>query len=404
MSDLTGFSSSKTLAQKYNYSRKDSVNRFARGHGVTKKTVRGLTYYNEQEFAAAVVNSKKTNLVSLSILSGEDENKGQIIKWLNEQPLSVGELSRRLDKSRETIVKILKTIHDEGIDVKYDDVSRQASISKIPFQFKEPLAIEPFYRNRIKIGCISDTHLGSIHQQVTLLHTAYKIFDEEKVDFITHSGDLCEGFGMHADQVFETFKHGYDDVVDYVINNYPTSKRKLTTYCIGGSHDMSYKKKAGANIIRKICENRTDLVYRGEESATFSLAGKEWFTIDLLHPTGGGAYSLSYRIQKKTEALVASAMSLVRSYLLSGEKEILKFPMLLLVGHFHQATYLPRYIGVDSILLPCLQSQTSYLKRKSLFPQVGFLIITVEFDDNKNVTRVLPDFRFFDAYVKDGDY
>lgn len=397
----------------FNYKGRSGVSEFAFSKKISTRKENNIKYYNLQEFKQAkkeinrVVSHPKAMVTSVVPIDAEKDAKDHIVKWLNKEPLSVGELSRRLDRSKETIARLLEEVHTVGIDVTYDDASKQAAISKKPHKFKESLLLEPLYKHKIKIGCISDTHLGSYYQQLTLLRTAYKIFDQEKVDFITHSGDLFEGYGMHSDQSFECFKHGFDDILDYAVENYPESKRGIRSYFIGGSHDMSYKKQSGANIVRAICEKRSDLIYRGEESASFSIVGKEWFNINLLHPAGGGSYARSYKLQKQTEALVSSAFGQIRSYLLEPDsvaKENLKVPMVLLVGHYHSAAYLPQYLGVDSFLLPCFEMQTPYLKRKSLFPQIGFLILTIEFDEKKNVTKVVPDFRFLDAYAREKDY
>lgn len=820
--DSDVWKTSKELAEMFKYKDQCSVSRFARNRKISKKILNLKPVYNLKEFETATKDEERKHSYRRITTDTEEDSKGAIIKWLNIEPLTLSELSRRLDRSKETIVRLLDEIHAAGIDITFDDASKQAAISKQPIQFKEPLSIEPFYKNRIKIGCISDTHLGSYQQQLTLLRTAYKIFDQEKVTFIVHAGDVFEGCNLHKDQVFETFVHGFDEALEYAVENYPESKRGIKTYCLAkgslvlteaghkpidlinvgdrvlgddglfhpvtktmqregetctlnvkgnlpiritsehpilakkeedvscrlvntgkrkfcrpscfgnegkvlvpqcekyksslnftpeyipvgdlqegdlvscyfskeerpftidlskfkfqhikvdeskvyvlrktstekeivhrvyerflvvdedlsyffglyaaegsfngrdlnftfsnkeidlqqfvariftklgikyrinldgssavnvscssdlhvsmfeellgkgagnkkvpsflftspdnivtaflrgylrgdgcrnvlkggrcytaatvssilaqdvamlakkvkiissickvkqsskfkanypslysisftgenlnklsettgkleylnrlgdhnkshwfgsylmrpirsiskgeketvynievegvnsyvvegivvhncitGSHDLSYKKDNGANIVRALCKERTDIVYRGDESASFSISGREWFNINLLHPAGGRSYSLSYKPQKQTEALVSSAFSNIRSYLLDStniSKDNLKMPMILLTGHFHSMMYLPSYLGVDNFLLGCFQSQTAYLKRKSLFPQVGFLLLTIEFDDKKNITKVIPDFRMMDAYVKDRDY
>ena len=400
--------SAKELMVKFQYKDKSSIYRFVEKYSISKVAKNPRFFlYNLVEFEAAKKEEERSHSYRRVTNDSESDSKESVIKWLNKEPLTVSELSRRLDRSKETIVRILDEIHADGIDVTYDDASKQAAISKQPFKFKEALPIEPFYRNKIKIGCISDLHLGSKQQQLTLAKTAYKIFDQEKCDFVVNAGDVFEGAGMHSDQTYESFVHGFDDALQYGIDNYPVSKRGIKSYLIGGSHDMSHKKATGANIVRALCKEREDLIYRGEESASFSITGKEWFNINLLHPAGGASYARSYKLQKQTEALLSSAMESIRSHLLEPTltpRENIKVPMILLVGHYHQASYLPQYLGIDSLLLPCMQSQTAYLKRKSLFPQVGFVILTLEFDERKNTTRIIPDFRIMTAYVKDRDY
>ena len=137
-----------------------------------------------------------------------------------------------------------------------------------------------------KIGIVSDTHIGSTCQQITLLHEAYKIMKNEGVKQVFHAGDMIEGNGkLFRGQVYEMFLHGADTMVDYTIKNYPKVKG-ITTYIIGGSHDYSFYRDDGTDVLKAIAERREDIRYLGMFGAFINF-GK--ISAYLMHGSGGVA-------------------------------------------------------------------------------------------------------------------
>jgi hypothetical protein len=106
-----------------------------------------------------------------------------------------------------------------------NEASRRGFISTkreqlIDHTYKLPRRMKPY-----KIGLISDTHLGSTKQQITLCHKAYEIFEEEKVIMAIHAGDLSDGDGsVYRGQSFEQFLHGADNHIKYIVDNYPKAR------------------------------------------------------------------------------------------------------------------------------------------------------------------------------------
>lgn len=319
---------------------------------------------------------------------------------LSRRRMTIGEISRELNKprgvSKEYVYKVLQSLRDKGFDVNVDDAAKEVRIERDPASSSlGPLELEPLYRHRIKFGLISDQHLGSRFQQLTLLHTAYKIFDEEKVEFVINAGDVVDGIKMYPGQEQEVFLQGADDQRDYVVENYPESK-KYKTYIIAGNHDMKFKKLAGYNILRHVCEARNDLVFKGEVgSHAFRVKN---LTFEVLHPSGGLPYAKSYKLQKLIEGGLGDIINRLRV-----TKDLGTIPQFFISGHLHIANYTP-HLGVRGFILPCLQSQTPYLLAKGLAPELGIWILTVECDNEWNVTRILHDHREFNAYVKENDF
>ncbi len=328
-------------------------------------------------------------------------HESQVYRLLRTKNMTVGELSRTINKptgvSKEYIYTVMQSLRDKGFAVNIDEARKEVILDKSDLLKKgiQPLELEPLYKHRIRIGVISDTHYASKYQQPTLINTAYTIFDEEKVDFVLHMGDMVDGIKMYRGQEQEIFLHSADEQANYAIEQYPYRKA-YKTYVVAGNHDLSFKKIAGYDIVKQICSQRDDLVYKGEIGAhTFRIKN---LTFETLHPTGGIPYAKSYRIQKLIEAALGDVIAQVRR-----TKDVSILPQFMFVGHLHIANYTP-HIGVDGFMVPCMQAQTPYLRAKGLQPELGIYIIDIRCDDEWNVNRIVLDHRKFNAQVKENDF
>ena len=323
-----------------------------------------------------------------------EEIPEQVLSWLQKESLSVGEISRRLDRSKETVIKVLDNLRKDGYEVNLEEETRQVTLEREPKKEFHPIELESLYKKTCKIMLVSDTHLCSKEQQLSLLHTAYAIAEKEKVHYALHLGDLGEGQDLYRGQEQELFIFGIDNQTKYIVDNYPKTK-KFKTYIIPGSHDWIWMKKAGYNIVKQVCKAREDLVYT-PGSRTFSLRGLNFETI---HPTGGIPYGRSYRLQKLIEGAIGDFIVRIRAKQLTPES----LPQFYCSGHLHIALWMP-YLGFHTYMVPCFQSQTIYLRDKGHHPQVGFFIIKVLFDDDGNVNKLSHDYYDQTSQIKENDY
>jgi len=279
------------------------------------------------------------------------------------------------EKARIKVKKEMK-MKDVKLNVLLEEMSNRGFISThrelvIDRTYKFPRRFKPF-----TIGVVSDTHLGSNCQQVTLLHEAYKIMHKRGIKTVLHAGDVVEGNGkLFRGQVYEMFLHGADAMVNYTIKNYPKIEG-MTTHIIGGSHDYSFYKEGGADVLARIAEMREDIKYLGMFGAYISF-GK--LLVYVMHGSGGNAYARSYKMQKIIEQIPPE-----------------KKPHILLLGHYHTQCHLPTYRNVAGFQLPCFQTQTNYLMAKALFPEIGFLILTI-FPSAKGIFKY--DTEWYPFYV-----
>jgi len=235
----------------------------------------------------------------------------------------------------------------------------------------------PHKLSRIKIGALSDTHIGSIYDNLPFLNFAYEVFDKEGCDIILHAGDVVDGQGNYKGQEYEQYAIGFDSQLEVVVKEYPMIDKP--TYFIEGNH--SFRKMSGAIIGKTISQARKDLKFLGVEDADIMINhNKKSIKVKLIHPSGGTAYALSYHSQKFIEALEG------------GTK-----PNLLLIGHYHRAEILPGYRDIYAVQCGSIQTQTPYHRSKRIAPMVGFWILNVDID-NWGVNNI--ESRFFKWYER----
>lgn len=280
-----------------------------------------------------------------------------------------------VSKSSIEIIEALKT------QELLEEISRRGFISTksertIDQTYRVPRRIKPY-----KIGLVSDTHFGSTKQQLTLLHRAYEIFEEEGVIMVLHAGDISDGDGtVYSGHRYEMFLHGADNNVKYIVENYP--KAKFPTKFILGNHCESFYKSAGMDIGIAISEQREDLEYLGLYGAYIHI-GK--LRIYLMHGSSGGSYAQSYKCQKICEKFP------------SGDKK----PHILILGHFHNSNILPSYRNIYAIQMPAMQGQTPFARKKGLACELGVVVLEIT-PNPKGIDSISTKyFPFFEEILND---
>lgn len=318
------------------------------------------------------------------------ELEGDVLSIVQKGAVSIGEISRAVDRSAETVIKTIDGLREKSYEVKIDEARRQVFIPQEPSKDFHPTEFK-YFRKLYRIGLVSDTHLCSRYQQVTLLYDAYRIFGDRNVDFVLHSGDLVDGMDMYRGHHNEIFRHGADEQKDYAVETYPKLSGNRKTYVIGGQHDNSFFKSKGHNIVEAICKERKDLVYRGFFNAQFLVKG---LLLEIRHPGGGVAYARSYKMQKIIENMIGFINSVPSA----------DSPVLEVFGHWHIPCHLPSYMGIDAVSLPCFQSMTPYLAEKGLMPTVGCAVAEVQLNKDNQLSSTKIEFIIMNSRVQRGDF
>jgi hypothetical protein len=294
------------------------------------------------------------------------ENIRRLVDFLKRRPsTSVGEACDALDVSPKRLKELAESARGQGftIECPTDDrigISLHApSVDRLSVR---RLNIEPI-SGHIRFGVIADTHFASkMHRGECLADFAEIATGEYGVRRIEVAGDIFAGINMYAGQLNEIDCWGLDAQVAIGIKGLPKHDG-LTWDIIGGNHDESLLKAAGADPLKVLASSRSDIAYHGFYSALIDLVvpgAKETVKIELFHPAQAGAYAITYHTQKAIEQIPG------------GMK-----PQLLFIGHEHQANLMPDYRGVSAFLCGCFEDQTLYLKRKHANPALGGWIVDV---------------------------
>jgi len=277
----------------------------------------------------------------------------QIKNILETGILNIESFSQTHKIDKPEIYNAIEKIEKEGYIIE-----KSASgyyINKTPKFSDKKISI---YKDDLKFGIVSDTHLCSKYQQLTYLEECYDIFEKKGVTDVFNAGDVADGFNVYRGHFNELFLLGGTEQRDYVVSKYPRRKN-ITTRVIAGNHDLSFFKQNGFNLVKSVAEQRDDFDYLGELGAYIEVGKQDPIKIYLMHPDGGGSYAVSYKPQKIVEGF-------------SSDNK----PHILIIGHYHRTEYLFER-NVHIFQPGCFQSQTPFLKRKGLYPKVGAWIVNL---------------------------
>lgn len=253
--------------------------------------------------------------------------------------------------------KLLSQIADTYSDAELKAIAHGGRI--VPGMAKVPVI--DFDGERISIGVITDTHIGSKQFSESRLFQAFDEFRKEDVDFIVHAGDVTEGMSNRPGHIYELDQLGYDKQKEYAIQVF-SQWTDTDIYAIDGNHDRWFIKSSGALIVKDISESLENFNFLGHDEGDISLKGKA--TLKLWHGEDGNSYALSYRLQKIAESLSG------------GEK-----PNVMICGHTHKYVKIwERNIWIVSA--GSIQAQTQWMRGKRIAAHVGFCIMDIWVNNN----------------------
>ena len=240
--------------------------------------------------------------------------------------------------------------------------------NKMPITSKLSMYDEKLNHNRICV--VSDTHFGSIRQQLHLVNDIYKEAYYRGIDTVLHVGDIVDGFYTNRpESPRQQFLHGFDEQASYVVDMYPKIDG-ITTYYILGSHDETHYKNGQATLNTWIEKCREDMKYLGQDVGEI-LIDKVKIVLD--HPGGGSAQSVSYKPQRRIEVLSSHTK-----------------PKILLIGHYHKS-YVFSYRNVHCILVPALCDKTQFQQKQGLLNAVGAYFLDIYSDQKGNIQYIEPE-------------
>lgn len=303
-----------------------------------------------------------------------------VLKALGKNTKTLDELAGQLKITPRVLTAIIEDIKEQGYVI--DEVDGVLRLAKT-IAPQENIYEEKWNGEKIiRFGVVSDKHLCSKYQQLTLLNKLYDIFEAEGIKTVYDAGDLTEGFKMRPGHEHEIFVHGADDQARYVIEKHPYRKGIVTRFILG-NHDTSHIKNGGHNIGIPITSKREDLQYLGIYNAKINITPN--CVVELNHPLDGASYALSYSLQKLIDSMSG------------GDK-----PNILLNGHHHKLFYM-MYRNIHAFECGTMQEQSPWMRGKRIAAHVGGLIVEVHVDKEGTITRCRNEFIPFYRMIKD-DY
>jgi len=233
-------------------------------------------------------------------------------------------------------------------------------------------AIHDFEGTRVRIGVLSDLHLGSIYTDPSRIAEAFRMFRRKKVDFVVISGDITEGMSNRPGHVYELSHVGYRAQKDHAIEVLSQWKKKM--YLIDGNHDRWFIKSNGAVIVEDIARQLPDAEFLGHDEGDITIG--HGTILRLWHGEDSSSYAISYRLQKIVESFQG------------GEK-----PNFLITGHTHKyGNFFIRNVHILSA--GCIQSQSKWMRGKRIEAHPCFNITELVLNESGigHVTNTLYPF------------
>ena len=296
------------------------------------------------------------------------------------------DICQKMDISESELTGLIELFKVEGKNITIEEKDGKDIVVKSRVYSKR-IKQKDYLENLIhtKICVVSDSHLCSNYQQLTLLNETYKEAVSRGIDTVLHVGDLLDGdyHSVRPDHLYQIFEYGFTNQTNYAIEMYPHVEG-ITTYFITGSHDDTHLKNGGGFVGERIQERRNDMVFLGPEQAKFTINN---LNILLKHPGGGSSKYLSYKPQSIVDSLD------------SGNK-----PQIALIGHYHKCHYM-LYRNVHTFSVPCFVDATPFIARNSISNVVGAYFLDIYSTPEGEIQYICPEeFLFDDKDLIENDY
>lgn len=287
----------------------------------------------------------------MKCLAKKKKDKNRLVLRALEVPRSLNELAQVTGIGKRELRDRLHSLKESGYDIRKE--GQYYYIEKHGYSRDSDYVLDlPEY---FKIGVVSDTHIGSKASRIDALNDFYEFAKREGVYVVFHGGDLLDGVGVYSGQEANLSAFTLEDQIDLAIREYP--KNGLETLMISGNHDLKqYQRGRSPDPVQVFANRREDIQYLGKYYARIVVSNSIVY-IDLIHPSHGTAYAVSYHVQKYIERIKP------------GDK-----PNILIWGHQHDAMYI-FYRNIHTVKAGSFQDQTEYSLRKGLYTTVGGWIL-----------------------------
>lgn len=220
--------------------------------------------------------------------------------------------------------------------------------------------------NTFCFGAFGDLHAASKYTRWDVREDLIRSSESRGAQAIFDTGNWIDGDARF--NRFDLIASGLEAQCELLAREHP--KTKLPIFAVAGDdHEGWIAQREGVNvgryneiIMRRAGHKWTDLGYMEAHVILRNANSGKGAIMAVVHPGGGSAYAVSYRIQK-----------IIESYE-GGEK-----PAVALYGHYHKL-WSGNVRNVWAVQTGCQQDQTPFMRKKSIEAHVGGYIIDLEQD------------------------
>ena len=283
-----------------------------------------------------------------------------------QEEKNIFDISKKLNISELEILGIIHDLIKEGknITIKETDngfllLNKEDSIIDIESNGQSFTTDE---NNEFKFVAISDTKLGSKHQQLEILNDIYAKAQTLGINNVILCGNISAGITNSK----SNFIDDTQEQIDYIVKNYPKYEG-ITTYFITGKEDEKHNKKADTNIGKNISEQRPDMIYLGKDTCDIKIDNTN---MQIISSKLGKTYTISYRPQQ-----------IINAYSKEDKPDILLYSGLLQMEKF-------KYRGVNCISVPSACRPDKENEIKGYSNTLGAWYITIQTDEKGKLKTI----------------
>lgn len=321
------------------------------------------------------------------------EDAAAVLGLLKKGEQSIEDLADALDMAPKRTRAAIDELGRAGYKVALTE--KQAALDRTIVQ--EPSYVSPNWTsNIIRLGVVSDVHIGNEQCKLNSVVAAYDYFGERGCELVVNAGDLFDGPPtMHRSKLFGDLKlKSLKEQIGYAREFYP---RSIRTAFIGGNHDASWHTQAGINPVEFFCQGSDAWDYAGEICG-FVKGPDGKNLVYLYHPSTGAPYGRSYASQRDAEWLSYSI-----NYLRNDELAATSplgvvtddYPRLIIVGHYHKFNIHPGPFGSMCMLAPASCAATPFQIAKRLINDCGAMYLECTLGDDGKIVRLSHEVLWF---------
>ena len=180
-------------------------------------------------------------------------------KLKSKTGLCSSELVKKINNLKSKGYAINKEFSEQGVRLILGDKVEDILQDKVKINFN----------NRFTFMVLADTHIGNIHEKMSLVKNLYRYAEERNIKYVFHLGDLVEGTSLKECKDSRVKRSSLDEQVNYLTRTYPKHDSINTMYILG-NHDNRWLEQ-GTDISKIIDNRRYDMHFLGYKNSKITL-------------------------------------------------------------------------------------------------------------------------------------